>query len=67
MNDVTRAGTNPHREEKDLICAEFLAQTPYCTSALANLLGLPIRCLQATRSPASYVEVKGNLPKPEPE
>ena len=63
MNDVTCAGTNHHREEKDLIHVEFLARTPYCTSALANLLGLPIRCLQATRSPASYVEVKGQPPE----
>ena len=63
MNDVARAGANPHREEKDLIHVEFLARTPYCTSALANLLGLPIRCTQATRSPASFVEVKGQPPE----
>ena len=63
MNDVARTGANPHCEEKDLIRAEFLARTPYCTSALVNLLGLPIRCTQATRSPASFVEVKGQPPE----
>ena len=55
MNHVVRTGTNLHREEKDLICEEFLTRTPYCTSTLANLLRLPIRCMQATRSPASLV------------
>ena len=28
LNDVVRAGANPHREEKDLICVEFLAVNP---------------------------------------
>ena len=60
MNDVVRAGTNHHREEKDLIRVEFLAVNP-----LEHLhLGQPLQVANQVHAghPMPTREVKGYPP-----